>query len=769
MPKPSDSPQRNPRSARPVYPVLAGLLLLLGLSLWLALQGGRGEEALPLRQSEPGTPPAAMVDEALCSGCHSPQTKAWQGTHHQLAMQAASESSVLGDFNDARFQEGEDTTRFFRKDGGFWINTKGPDGTLADFKVAYTLGVTPLQQYLIELPGGRLQALDLAWDTEKHAWFQPAPGQGVTFKHPQHWSQPQQNANAQCIDCHSTGYERNFDPASNTFASHWNSLGVGCQACHGPASRHLEWAAKSRDAANAGFTQKLSRVDNVTEVETCARCHAHRAPLGDGSGHAQRLMDDYLPSALTRELYELDGKIKDEVFEYGAFTQSTMFAKGLRCSTCHDPHSTVLKAPGNGVCLQCHNPAEKRLAGIDAKRLKAKDYESPEHHHHLQGQAGSQCVDCHMPGKLARGNDLRHDHGFSLPNPARALRLGTSDACLSCHRATPGDRLAEQFRQWYGDDKRGAPRYDDSLWLVRNGKPGASRALFQQLETRDLPAIRRATLLAELPTYPSERALKAAANDLVNPSPQVREAAVKAVAALVPPEQRRNLLAPLLIDPVRAVRIAAAYELLRLRATGLGNYEKSWTKAIGEYEAALLSQQDRAEANLKLAALYQANGRSDDVEHYLRAALQRDPDYLLALVGLTQWLDSNFRWEEGRALLDQAIANHPQSPLLQQANGLALMRKGDREAALKAFAESTRLEPDNGQYAYAYAVALHDSGQLEPACQQLEKLLEREPANREARLALINYWREAGQIQKVQALLAELEQLNPDDPSLRRE
>lgn len=80
-----------------------------------------------------------------------------------------------------------------------------------------------------------------------------------------------------------------------------------------------------------------------------------------------------------------------------------------------------------------------------------------------------------------------------------------------------------------------------------------------------------------------------------------------------------------------------------------------------------------------------------------------------------------------------------------------------------------RLEPGNARYGHALAAALHDDGKLEEACRRLELVLESNPVNREARLALIGYWREAGQIQKVQALLAELEQLNPDDPALKRE
>ena len=176
---------------------------------------------------------------------------------------------------------------------------------------------------------------------------------------------------------------------------------------------------------------------------------------------------------------------------------------------------------------------------------------------------------------------------------------------------------------------------------------------------------------------------------------------------------------------------------------------------LAEYEATQLALQERAEANLNLALLYQANGRADAVEPRLHAALQRDPGYLPALVALVQWLDGNFRWEEGRALPEKGLAEHPQSALLHHANGLMLVRKGELPAALKAFAEAVRLEPQNNQYDYVYAVALHDSGQLETASHRLERLLDRDPANREARLALINYWREAGQMQKVQALLAE--------------
>ncbi len=712
--------------------------------------------------------PAKMVDEQQCRGCHSEQMKDWQGSHHQLAMKEANAETMLGDFNNVTFKAQNETTRFSRKDDGFWVNTPGIDGKNADFKVAYTFGIAPLQQYLIEVGEGRLQALGVAWDTEKNRWFHLYPGQGVNFKNPLHWSKPSQNANFMCVECHTTGYKRNFDAAKNTFDSQWNSLGVGCQACHGPASNHLEWTAKKGDLIHAGFAVDLKDKDATVEIETCARCHSRRAPLGDGYTVGKRLMDDYLLSPLTRELYALDGKIKDEVFEHGSFAQSKMFDKGVRCSNCHNPHSTELKAPGNGVCLQCHNTAGKTsVTGVDGKGLQAKNYDSIEHTRHTPGQPGSQCMDCHMPGKFYMGNDFRHDHSFSIPNPERAKKLGTPDACLTCHEGKAGDKVTEQFKLWNTATTAQAPRYDESLSLIRNGQPGAAQALYEQLQRSNLPAIQRATLLAELPLYPSEQALKLATKDLSNPAPQVRESAVRAISAFLPPPERAPLLTPLLDDPVKAVRIVAARDLLSVARNGLGSAQANWNAAIAEYEAVQKSLAERAESNLNLAMLYQASGRNDEVESLLRTALKRDPDFYPALVTLVQWLEANGRGQEAQTLLAQSLKEHPDNALLQHTQGLALVRAGQSAQAMPALRKAAQLEPQNAQYGYVLAVALHDSGKVDEACEELERLLNVQPANRNARLSLIQYYLDNGQEPKAQVLLQRWKKMNGGDPALK--
>jgi len=278
--------------------------------------------------------------------------------------------------------------------------------------------------------------------------------------------------------------------------------------------------------------------------------------------------------------------------------------------------------------------------------------------------------------------------------------------------------------------------------LIRGGQPGAAQALYEQLARNNLPAIRRATLLAELPNYPSEQALKLATKDLSNPAPQVRESAVRAVSAFLPPAERVRLYTPLLKDPVLAVRIIAARDLLS--AASGGGLGPAWDKAIGEYENVQLSLLERAEANLNLAMLYQASRRGDKVEVQLRTALLRDPDFFPALVTLAQWLEANGRSEEARTLVSDNLKQHSDAALLQHTQGLMLIRAGDTPNAMPYLREAARLEPANAQYGFVLAVALHDSGKVDLACQQLEHLLKLQPYNRNARLSLIQYYLENG-------------------------
>ncbi len=717
--------------------------------------------------------PDEWADESTCQSCHATAVEAWHGSHHQLAMQPASEETVLGDFSGQQIDTDTESHQFLRRGDEYHIRTPGSDGQPQDFKVAYTFGLEPLQQYLLELPGGRLQAHGMAWDNQQQAWFHLYQGEGVGHQDPLHWTAGQQNANFMCIECHTSDFKRNYDPGTDTFASRWQAPGVGCQSCHGPASEHLTWA-ESHSTANPrqqndakGFSASPS-IAPAAEVEVCARCHSRRSPLDDGYQHGNALMDDFLPSILSADLYEVDGKIKDEVFEYGSFKQSKMHAAGVVCSDCHNPHSGELRATGNGVCTQCHNTnAQPIRTAIDGSGLQAKNYDSPAHHNHPVGSAGAQCINCHMPGKLYMTNDLRHDHSFTSPNPAQALELGHTDACLGCHQPTEPAQLVAQYLAQYPD---AAPRdggYAQDLSAVRGGKPGAAAALKRQLAREDQPAIRVATLVSELPRYPSLAALQQLARALQHADPSVRVAAVNNLPALASETQLIDLLAPLASDPIRAVRLAVAWQLAQLPAQTRSGLS-AWPTLQAEYERAQNNLLERAEAQFNLAMLYQLSGREDQVEAALREALERDPAFFPAVIMQAQWQEQYFRLpQRGLEQLQEAIVTYPKEASLHQALGLALVRLGRLPDALTALTQAQQLAPDNADYAYVLAVALHDSGEPEQARQLLRTQLQSDPSNRQLRLALVSYL--GGQAsQEAAVLLEELKAQNPEDPVLAR-
>ncbi len=143
---------------------------------------------------------SAFTGSESCSSCHAEQQRSWKGSDHDLAMQHTRKDTVLGDFNNTEFSANGITSRFFKNDGRFWVNTDGPDGNMQDFEIKYTFGVTPLQQYLIEFPGGRIQTLGIAWDTRPandggQRWFHLYPDQTINAGDDLHWTGAQQNWN----------------------------------------------------------------------------------------------------------------------------------------------------------------------------------------------------------------------------------------------------------------------------------------------------------------------------------------------------------------------------------------------------------------------------------------------------------------------------------------------------------------------------------------------------------------------------------------------
>jgi tetratricopeptide (TPR) repeat protein len=720
---------------------------------------------------------AQYVGRQVCAQCHAAQHALWQGSHHDLAMQEATEQTVLGNFDQAQFTYFGTTSTFYRRDGKFMVRTDGPDGTLQDYEITYTFGAHPLQQYLIAFPDGRLQALGIAWDSRPRAqggqrWFHLYPHERITHDDPLHWTGLNQNWNSQCAECHSTNLRKHYDAVSDRYDTTWSELDVSCEACHGPGSRHVAWAAQTptgkrqEAAADNGLVVRLHDRASVTwnmdattgtarrslprttdvEIELCARCHARRSVLSEDYTPGQSLLQTHLPSLLEAGLYHADGQIQDEVYVYGSFLQSKMYRAGVTCSDCHEPHSLRLRAPGNGVCAQCHLPAR---------------YDTSSHHFHPQESAGARCVACHMPARTYMVVDPRHDHSLRVPRPDLAAKLGTPDPCTQCHAPRTAAWAAEQLRTWYGRQPRGYQDYAEALHAGRTGAPAAERLLARLAENAAAPPIARATALAALRRYLSPASLPILQRLLRHDHPLLRVGAVEALAA-VPPAQRFPLAGHLLHDPMRAVRIQAARHLAAVPAAQLTEAQRgALARALEEYIAAQQVNAERPEAHLNLGNLYAEQGQFAAAEAAYRTALRRQPTFVQAYVNLADLARQQGRDDEGEGLLRQALTLAPQNAEVHHALGLLLVRQRRHAEAVAALAQAARLRPDDPRYSYVYAVALHDTGRPREAIRVLEQTHARHPYDREVLVALVTYAQEAGDMETARRYADKLRALTP--------
>ncbi|MBB5190729.1 putative CXXCH cytochrome family protein [Silvimonas terrae] len=746
--------------------LIAGALLLLGalVVFWLYQFHLLGRNA-PVGLSAVH---ATFVDEQRCASCHSAEFASWKNAHHAKAMALPTADTVAGNFENARFDYNGITSRFYRKGSEYWVDTDGAGGKVGSYKVAFTFGVAPLQQYLIAMPGGRLQALGIAWDVQRKTWFHLHPKEQVTAADELHWTKPAQNANFMCAECHVTNMKRNYNPADDTFKSTWHALGVGCQACHGPASSHVTWETgdKSQPLAGFGFETPLKNAPQQTVLETCARCHSRRAPLGDGFVHGQRLADDYSLSLLTDALYEVDGHFKEEDFEYGSFAQSKMFMKGVTCVDCHNPHTGKTRLQGNALCVQCHNAtAPLQRTGLDTSTLQRKDYDTPAHTHHPQGSAGSSCVACHMPGKFYMEVDFRHDHALSIPRPDLARELGTPDACTTCHKDKTPEWAAAKLQTWFGKQTRPAS-YGQMMHSLRNGGIGAADVLNVLVLDPSIPPIRRATALEEAGRYPSEAMVKTVIVALKDADPTVRIAAIHALGVL-PPDTRRPLLVPLLADTVRGVRIEAARALVDARDQ-LGTDRPRWDQVIAEYRQVQASLAERPESHLNLAGLDRELGQHDAARAEINKTLALNPDFLPAITMKAEYLSAADDTAGGIDLLRAAIARHPDAGLLYHALGLAQIRAGDRPGALQSLKMAWQKMPADASFGYVYAVAQHDTGDPAGAIKTLDAVIKAHPESRDAAMTAVRYRIEANDAAGAQAIAARWLKINPGEPSLGR-
>jgi predicted CXXCH cytochrome family protein len=713
-----------------------------------------------------------FIGSTGCVECHQTQYELWKDSHHFHAMEVATADTVLGNFDNTNFTHFDVTSRFLKKNDTFYVQTDNQLGEIQEYRIAYTYGYYPLQQYLIEFPNGRLQALSVSWDSRPieeggQRWFHLYPDEAVPHDDVLHWTGAYQNWNSRCSNCHSTNLKKNYSQSNDTYQTSWSELTVGCEACHGPGQNHIEWSKdqtkyedfgldvllKDTGPWGPGKGPTLVRTDDKrprAEIETCAFCHSRRQVLDEQP--LGKLVDDFAHlSLLGQGLYYPDGQIQDEVYVYGSFLQSKMHGSGVVCSNCHEPHGLRLRYPGNVLCLQCHS---------------GEVFDNQTHHHHpVESKSipnsGSNCVDCHMPETLYMVVDPRRDHRFGSPNPWLTEEIGIPNACNQCHKDKENQWSIDLMKNW-GMDSGSKATVGRSFQQARSNNRDAALELRRLALSDELSVITRATALVELSRFPGRASFETLTDALASKQALIRVAAIRGLQWL-PVTDRFNVAAHLITDKVRAVRHETASFLAGVNLDLLNSADKKKLNILfSEYEADQSLSADMPSAQMNLGVYFSDRGETKKAIEAYRHALLLSPAYVPALLNLADLYRGLGQDQDSEQLLGRALALAPGDAGVQYATGLKLVRRKELSRAIEHLAKAVNLAPDNTHFVYVYAVALQSQGEIDQAIDLLEKSLVTHPGDNQLLSALVSFYREKKDFANFSRVRKEIQSLSTD-------
>lgn len=675
--------------------------------------------------NEPGKLSPKHVTSGKCASCHVEETKQWSNSHHAWAWKFPTPETVLGDFNNTRFGHKGIVSKFTKRDDKYFVETDGVDGKLTIFEVKGTIGVTPLQQYIVETEPGRLQSLDVVWDTIKRRWYHLYPNQDVGAGNGLHWTGPYKNWNSRCAECHATDFQKNFDIQKKTYSSVSSEIGVGCEACHGPGEAHVKWASapttfdalKWTNVSDRGLTVNFSRSSEKSEIERCAQCHSRREPLGASSPPAHEAFDGHYRLANLRNgLYHADGQILDEVYVYGSFLQSKMHQRGVRCSDCHNSHSGELKAAGNVTCTQCHSPAGNERFPT----LRKGVFDGPEHHFHKADSSGAKCANCHMPERLYMVIDGRRDHSFRIPRPDLSMKIGTPNACTDCHDDKKATWAAGYLEKWYPKSLNRNAHFGEIIDAGRKviNQQTAEGLMVLANDTAN-PVNVRATALDLLRPHNSPAIAQRMTKHLEDPSPVVRSAAV-VLQRSAPMQVRLRFLVPMLNDPVLSVRISVARAMLGIRGVRFPpKIAQEMQTVMTEYRQSLLAKADFPESQLAIAGTALVLRNLQAAIRAFSEAVRMDPQLVQAWLTQARILVALKDVSAAEKVLETAITHNPTDGNLFYNLGQLQVSLGETNAAISSFEKAISLMPIDDRPKITLGIMMSRIGNHEKAIKYL--------------------------------------------------
>ena len=692
-------------------------------------------------------PDDQFLGDKACASCHKNEFKDWSGSHHDRAMQIANDSTVLGNFSGIAFKSQGVTSRFFKKDSDFYVNTEGRDGLYHDYKIEYTFGVEPLQQYIVKFPDGHYQCLRTAWDTKANKWFDLYPDFKVVHAEWLHWSRGGLNWNNMCADCHSTNVRKNYNIENNSYNTKYALINVSCEACHGPGKTHVQNANTLGKAYKpTGDMRMVSGISPKQLVDECARCHVRREQFTEHYNFEGTFLDHYFPQLIVNNLYHSDGQILDEVYVYGSFLQSKMYQNNVTCTNCHNPHSLNLKFEGNALCTQCHEP---------------KTYDVPSHHFHQTNTESSRCISCHMIGKYYMGNDFRRDHSFRIPRPDQSLKYGTPNACTNCHTDKDDTWAWENYKKLYGTPKR--KHFSDLLAPALTGDPHGFEKLTELAKDTIYPEIARASGVLAMGNYVDATTINDLLSFLSDESPLVRGATVDALNDLGATDYATYFL-PLLKDDKRTVRVKAFLALAGLNAFQIPeDYKENYNKVEQEFNAHIRVTSDFSGGRAKKALFYLKKGDLTNAILWYEKALDVDDRNNMIRTNLANLYYRNNEFNKAENAFKLIIAQEPEYAQTYYSYALLLAELNRVNDAIAQMHLAIKYMPENIRFYYNLSLLYDKLADYKNAEQAAVKGLKRAPQNDSLLYVLAYIYQKQGQMGKARNVAKQLVELYPNN------
>jgi len=363
---------------------------------------------------------ATYVGSRKCKECHLEIYMGWKTTFHPYKFQPATPLTVIGDFTrNNRLMVNGKPTLMFKKGNQYFITTQGPQGTEHTYKVNYVIGQFWKQMYVTRLPRGELRVLPVMWIVETQSW-----------KRAKNWiKRPYQYA---CSGCHNTGTQINYHAKTKTYHTTWSDMGVACEACHGPGSKHIR-APKKEKADSIINPARIP--DPRRAAMVCGSCHERGLSIDGEYAYPHGYRPGDLLTFTERPKIYPNGCSRANRQQYIDWEKSPHARAGVMCWDCHFVHRKgkanryQTKLPGSALCRSCHQVENEGIHGIHSV---------------------NNCIGCHMPalGKRATKGDV-HSHLFRVISPRETIIAGGLDkqpnSCNACHyhEKDPSRKLLE--------------------------------------------------------------------------------------------------------------------------------------------------------------------------------------------------------------------------------------------------------------------------------------------------------------------------------------